>query len=129
MVPGSQPKVVGTKLPDCKRAATNSMDDLTSQATAACKSLRWLTNLSKHSLAMQLEHNGTCVVIRLGSPTRLDVRKKWQFWTIATSETNLYGARCYSTRAESMFERHSTQQTRQAQSRPKKNKEALTESS
>jgi hypothetical protein len=39
------------------------------------------------------------------------VWQKWQFWAIVTSETNLYGGGC----AESMFERHSTQQARQAQ--------------
>jgi len=46
---------------------------------------------------------------------------KWQFWTIATSNTNLYGdfpLLLTAQRAESMFERHSTQHTRQAQSLP-----------
>lgn len=42
----------------------------------------------------------------------------WQFWTIVTLKTNLYGGfplLLNSTRAESMFERHSTEQTSQAQ--------------
>jgi hypothetical protein len=55
------------------------------------------------------------------APPVWDVRKKWQFWTIATSKTNLYGAAVYSTRAESMFERHSFEQTSQAQPRPRTN--------
>jgi len=25
------------------------------------------------------------------APTRFDLRQKWQFWTIVTSETNVYG--------------------------------------
>jgi hypothetical protein len=46
--------------------------------------------------------------------------EKWQFWTIATANTNLYGGvplLVISTRAESMFERHSTEHSNQAQPR------------
>jgi len=48
------------------------------------------------------------------SPPHLfwDVREKWQFWTIAAANTNLYGGvplLVISTSAESMFERHSTE--------------------
>jgi hypothetical protein len=64
------------------------------------------------------------------APPVWDVRKKWQFWTIVNSSTNLYGVvplLLNSTRAESMFERHSTEQTSQAQPRLQENKnEALT---
>lgn len=105
------------KTANCKRVATVSIDDLRGWLR---NSLRVFTKLT-HALTKTIRRSVAHALLFVLSPHLFwDVRKKWQFWTIAAANANLYGGfplLVNSTRAESMFERHSSEHSNQAQPR------------